>query len=319
MSGKTLFCLNIVLDLLRIGKRLLYVDTDYGMCSTLFFDLLQEQVGDEQEISELMKRMDVCFVNNYQELVWRLDRLYLSQRDGRSDYNFLVIDSIVSPLAVECLSLKTIGGLQETHEKVNLFISLITKLLTASLTILTTNISKSNPLPNSWTNRCDLILELTKAEHPNSSCTFHLSTKKPFRCLSSLSCRNVLNRVLSENSQSSSSNSTQQLNGNGDQHSNLSLNSMSRGFPSDSRYSSARLNLTDSVNERNSHSGIGAGLYQSNRPTGGDMSDLLECSLDEMGDDEFDRLNEIDSSPFAVTNAVLSYTLSERGAINFLD
>lgn len=292
MSGKTLFCLNIVLDLLRIGKRLLYIDTDYGMCSTVFFELLQEQVGDEQTVSELLNRLDVCFVNTYQELVFQLDRLYLNQKNAKSDYDFLVIDSIVSPLAVECLSLKTSEGLKATHEKVNLFIGLITKLLTAPtapLTVLTTNLSKSSPMPKSWTNRCDLILELNKVEHPNSSCTFQLSTKKPFRCLSSRSCSNDLNRILTDNSPSGSSSSTQLANGN-------------TFAPSTSAFNSTGL-AGDSRPPRQSNGSA-------------DMSDLFDSSLDELAN--FDGL---DGSPFTGDHAVnaISYTLSERGAINFLD
>ena len=310
MSGKTLFCLNIALDLLRIGKRLLYIDTDYGMCSTVFFDLLQDVV-DENEISELMKSIDICFVNDYQELVSRLDRLYATQKDGGSDYDFLVIDSIISPLAVECLSLKTAASSEATHEKINLFIDLITKLLTASLTILTTNTSKANYLPRSWTNRCDLVLELTKKETTNSNCMFELRTIKPFRCLNSLSCSRALNDlILSDNFDSQ-----------GDQKSNgCATPDSSFPFHSLSIQSngSAQLNsFSAACNRSESHCSLIDESRQASFYPNRDQAEngLLPVNFDLS---ETDQSNERDSS-LRLDNAVFTYMLTDRGAINVID
>lgn len=322
MSGKTLFCLNIALDLLRIGKRLLYIDTDYGMCSTVFFDLLQDSVEDENEISQLMKSIDICFVNDYQELVSTLDRLYLRQKDGSSDYDFLVIDSIISPLAVECLSLKTAASGEATHEKTNLFISLITKLLTVSLTILTTNTSKPNYLPRSWTNRCDLVLELTKEEQRNSNCMFHLRTIKSFRCLNSLSCSSALNNlILSDNFDSQGDKEQSSCATPNSSFSFHSLSIQSNESAYELRKGTAQLNSFNAgCNQNKSHYSalIDESTVGPLHPSRDQAENGLPVNLDLRG--EPDQSDERDSSaPLLAANTVFTYMLTDRGAINVID
>ena len=187
LCGKTLFSLNIVLDLIKQDKKVIYIDTDYGLCSNTFLELVQEQIKDEDTISELMRKVDICFLNSYQELVFKLDKLYINQKNGQTGYDLLIIDSIISPLTTECLNLKKGAKREEMREKINLFIELINKLLTASITVLTINTPSNYQLPKSWTNRCDLILQLNKDKLANSEYIFNLRTRKSFKCLHNLS------------------------------------------------------------------------------------------------------------------------------------
>ena len=159
------------------------------MSTNLFFDLIQEQNDDEYEVFKLFKKVDVCFVNNFDELIFKLNSLILSQTKAQTDYDLIIIDSIFGLLISQCLIRRDCEkSIEIMHSKIDLFIELISKLLLTS-TILTTNSLKHNNIPGNWTNRCDLILELTKEEQQFSTeCTFHLKILKSFECLNSLSC-----------------------------------------------------------------------------------------------------------------------------------
>lgn len=179
LSGKTIICLNIALELIRDHRNVLYIDTDLCMCSNMFDNLIHEQIDDQFQITDLMKKIDICFLNTYQELVFTLDELRLSQTTGQTNYQLLIIDSIVSPLLAECLISTSKESQDLMHERLNLLINLISKLLAGSLTVLITNVTSSH-LPRIWSNRCDLILELKK-EEINFTNFFKMKTnKRPF-------------------------------------------------------------------------------------------------------------------------------------------
>lgn len=160
------------------NHKVLYIDTDYVLCSNIMMELIQERVQDKALVVELVKKLDVCFLNDYKDLVYRLNRLYITQFNGYTDYDFLIIDSIISPMGAVCLSSKRKESLDEMNDKLNLFVNCITKLLESSITILTIN-SSSYTSPKLWSNRCDLILNIKKDENDHKS-LFSLSIKKAF-------------------------------------------------------------------------------------------------------------------------------------------